>query len=311
MPLYVIPVITSEAFVVSEMIVMQKRLEFNNSTLQSLFDEREFKRFSGIIRETAQDFPEIQGVLITGSLVQYVRLPNRQNGYKLNSMQKAYEDIVCRSRRKFFPHLDSDLDIWLLIDDIKGNDFVPKELDDKALELIDWYAKQKTLDLKEWIDKKHEAFDVFYKQVLLYPKSWTKKNEIPYYGWGFKETLVDNIGCGLKPVRDRIKGFFSKNYPRDFLEVRAFPSSVFNLRPEKITLDDGEVDRTPFPYYMKDWLDSERNCVVLYRRKDNKEAIYPFDEGGVVLGQRVADEIGWDYRHVVYSMNKRTGVRGA
>lgn len=287
---------------------MNNKLDFESSTLQTIFDKDEFNNFEKIVQHTAMEFPEIQGVLITGSLVQRIRLPNPVEPIEMTPIQKAYGNIVCRSRLRFFPQLDSDLDVWLLIDDLKIHSELYKKLDERALELINWYSAQKNLDIGAWIDKKHEAFDAYYKQVSLYPSSWTENNEVPYFAIGFKETLVDNIGAELKSARDRIKHFFTKQYPRKFLQVRAYTSQIFNLRPEKIFLKDNLIDRTPFAYYLRDWLDLQNNCIIIYTNKEKNQQIYPFDENGRIPGQEIAESIGWTDRHsnyCTYQMKER------
>jgi ABC-type oligopeptide transport system ATPase subunit len=268
------------------------KLEFEQSFLQSLFTREEFNLFKNIVRETASEFPDIKGVLITGSLVKQIYLPDCIQKPQGKGLQRAYQEIIFRYGRKYFPHPKSDLDMWLLIDDIQTCK-IAEYLDSCTVDLLKWYASQKSPDFSEWIDKKHKYYDPYYKKSYLYPESWNRDNIMPYLGSSFKEILVSNINNRLKTVRNRIENFFLKNYPDDFLEVRAYPSSVFNLRPEPLILSNGRVDRTPFAYYLKDWLDLEKNCMVLYRRDNMSPTIYPFDKNGVIRGQRIADFINW------------------
>jgi hypothetical protein len=274
-----------------------RRLEFERSMLQSVFTREEFDAFSNTVRETAFKFPEIQGVLVGGSLVRQISLPVHIPSPQGEGLKRAYQEIIFRYGRKYFPHPGSDLDIWLLIDDVEKADKIASHLDSRTLGLLEWYASQRRPDLYEWIGKKREVYDAYYKQSYLYPRSWNRRNEIPYHGMAFKESLVDNIGCSLRYVRDRTEGFFLKSYPDEFLEVRAYPSAVFNLRPEPLVLSNGSVDRTPFAYFLKDWIDLEENCMVLYRREDGAPVIYPFDQNGVIRGQKIAEFIKWDPKH--------------
>jgi hypothetical protein len=276
-------------------------LTFEQSNLQHLFDANEFRTFSEILSRTAYEHPEILGVLLTGSLVQRLRLPNplaTTPATPMTPFQSAYQDVVSRSRRKFFAHPDADLDVWLLIEDATSGTDIPQVMDSRALDLIAWYSKRKSIDNNKWIQKKSRAFDEFYKKERLYPRTWIANNPTPHHGSGYKESVIDRIGTNLQDVRNRIKYYFRKTYPSAFLELRAFPESVFNLRPEKIEVSEGNLDRTPFAYFMKDWLDIEQNCMIVYTRPDAKDLIYPFGSEGRVLGQAIADEIEWDHRNI-------------
>lgn len=279
-------------------------LTFEKSTLQLLMDRSEFDIFCEIISRTASEHAEVRGVLLTGSLIQRLRLPNSTDGISAvkTPWQSAYEEIVSRSRRKLFPHPDADLDVWLLIEDRESRMDVCQTLDDRALDLVKWYAKKKSADPAAWIRLKHRAFDEFYKQEAWFPRSWVASNPLPYYAWSFKETVIDRIGANLQACRGRIKNCFRKKYPTEFLELRAFPQAVFNVRPEKIALASGTLDRTPFAYYLKDWLDLEQNCLVVYTKPRAIDLIYPFNPAGRVLGQKIADQIKWDHRRIDYSL---------
>ena len=281
-----------------------EHLSFEKSTLQLLLDRSEFDIFCEIISRTASEHPEILGVLLTGSLVQRLKLPNPADGVGIvtTPLQGAYQEIVSRSRRKLFPHPDADMDVWLLIEDADNRTDVSQTLDSRAIDLVKWYARKGNGDLARWIRLKHRAFDEFYKKPALFPKTWVASNPTPYYAWGFKENVIDRIGANLQPFRNKIKNFFRKKYPTEFLELRAFPQSVFNLRPEKIKVGTGLLDRTPFAYYLKDWLDVEQNCIVVYTKSNTPELIYPFRPAGRVLGQRVADEVGWDHTRINYTL---------
>ncbi len=276
-----------------------------NSVLQCLFSENEFALFEDMVRDVCVDFPDIQGVLITGSLTQRTRLADPVDFTPETPLQKAYAQIVCRSRRNLFPHPQSDLDIWLAIADREPANNNESVLDERGLDALQWHAENQP-DEHDWIEYKSNQFGMHYKQTILYPESWLRHNPIPHYGWGFKEALVDRIGSDLGGVRKRIKHYFAKPYPREFLEVRAFPQSTFNLRPEKIEIAKGVVDRTPFPYYMKDWLDVESNCFVLYTKEDEGNLIYPFNPEGRVLGEKIAKEIKWTPRHVDHAVCYRS-----
>jgi hypothetical protein len=278
-------------------------LTFKQSNLTSIFDENtdEFATFSEILSRTASEHPEILGVLLTGSLVQRRLLPDpfpNVQGIAKTSRQLAYQEIVSRTRRKLWPHSNADLDIWLLIEDETIGTELANVLSSRALDLIAWYSKQKSIDTNKWIQKKHRAFDEFYKKERLYPRTWLANNPLPHHGSCYKEMVIYRTSRDLQDFTNRIRFNMNKTYPSAFLELRAFPESVFNLRPEKIEVCEGSLDRTPFAYYMKDWLDLEQNCMIVYTRPDAKDLIYPFSSEGRVPGQAIADEIEWDHRNI-------------
>lgn len=283
---------------------MTEHLIFQTSNLQTVFKPDEFELFREIICRTASEYPDILGVLVTGSLVQRVLLP-KPTGEPISSPSPehaAYQKMVSRSRRKLFAHNDADLDIWLLTQDAPGTGDLRQTLDAKAIALLKWYAQHGDNDVEKWIARKHEAFDAYYKKDEFYPQSWVASSPLPHYASGFREGVVDRIGVNLQDFRSRVKVHLRKKYPADFLELRAFPMALFNLRPEKIALESGRLDRTPFAYYLKDWLDLEQNCIVLYTKKDTKDLIYPFDPSGRVPGQALADTIGWKHTDINYTL---------
>ena len=281
-----------------------KKLTFDDSTLKLIFERAEFETFCEILSYTAAEYPEILGILVTGSLVQRLQLPNPSSERQtpLTPMQNAYQEIVSRARRKFFPHPDADLDIWLLMEDGDGCADVPRILESKAIELVRWYAEHGPGDLGKWVSLKQRAFGDFYKKEAFFPKSWVASNPLPYYAWAFKETMVERIGANLHGFRNRIRTFFRKKFPTEFLELRAFPKAVFNLRPEKIEMESGKLDRTPFCYYLKDWLDLEQNCIVIYTKPGAPDLIYPFSSEGPVLGKALADAVSWKHTDINYTL---------
>jgi hypothetical protein len=93
--------------------------------------------------------------------------------------------------------------------------------------------------------------------------------------------MIDNMPGAVS----RINNFVSKRIPGEFLEVRAFPESLFNLRPEENKLPDGSTERMPFPRIADDqWISPNHTSFVLY---DNGATIYPFKQNGTMLGQAI------------------------
>lgn len=281
---------------------MANHLRFKESSLQLILSLEEFDILRELIRETCSEFPDIDGVLLTGSLVQRLCLPPPPKENDLGSFAKAYADVVGRTRRKLFPHLDSDLDFWILTEEQEGNAQTQEITCDLAYDLLEWYSKQKKVDLAEWIYRKKQAFGKYYKKNYLYSARWIKENPKPYNASGFKEKLEEKV-CKLLPEAvKKINYYFRKKIPGDFLETRCFPPSVFNLKTERISIQDYE-DRTPFPFYIRDWVDIERNCLIMYS-SEKPNLIYPFNSEGVVPGENLAKKIGWTSRHVDFVLYK-------
>lgn len=283
---------------------MNTHLTFQDSTLKKLFNPDEFELFCEIIRHTASEYSEILGVLVTGSFVQRLQLPLPSGNASSNrsSEHAVYERIVSRTRRKFSTHPGSDLDIWVLTEDAPETANIWQTLDAKAIALVRWYAQHGEDDVMKWIMRKHEAFDAYYKKDDFYPATWVSSSPLPHLALGFRECIVDRIGNHLGDFRHRVMIHMQKPYPTKFLEVRAFPKALFNLRPEKIAVTPENLDRTPFAYYLKDWLDLEENCIVLYTKEGATELIYPFDTNGRVPGQALADAVGWKHTDIDLSL---------
>jgi len=280
-------------------------MEFKESTLQMVLNDTEFGELINSIGLVASHYEDIQGVLITGSLVQKIQLPNPPTNPNLSRLARAYAEIVGRTRRKLFPHIDSDFDFWILTKDQPGNDSYPEYLDNKALELISWYASQNKVDLAEWIYKKGNAFRDIYKNPVLYSSKWKEYNyPIPCNAEGFKLELKNEIIAKLPSLAAKVSYYFRKSTINEFIEARAYPSSVFNLRPERILVGDAD-DRTPFPFFIKDWVDRDRNCLLLYTRSDATNLIYPFILDGMIPGERIAEAIGWTPRHIDHVLYRR------
>lgn len=273
-------------------------MEFKESTLQMLCNENEFEALKQATSNAASRFSDIQGVLITGSLVQKLGLPKPPTAPLLTASGKAYAEIVGRTRRKLFPHIDSDFDFWVLTEEQPGNEWLQDQISEQGLELLAWYAEQARVDLAEWVWRKRQAFDPIYKKPFLYSDEWNNANaSIPSNAEGFRCALEAELQEMLPSLVEKIRYYFRRQIPGDFIEARAFPPSVFNLKTERIPVGTAE-DRTPFPFYIRDWVDRDRNCIVLYVKGDPSQLIYPFNPNGFVPGERVARSIQWSPRHI-------------
>ena len=88
----------------------------------------------------------------------------------------------------------------------------------------------------------------------------------------------------------RIARFTEKKIPGNFLEVRAFPESVFNLRPDDVAVPGDGKDRQPFPRIADEqWISPSHASSVLYAA--DGVSIYPFVGEGRILGQEIHDYI--------------------
>lgn len=284
-------------------------IELKDSMLQSLFSEQEYARFKEIIFDVSQKYKDVKGVLVTGSLVQRVQLANPSPPHKiLDRRASAYAQIVGRTKRKIFPSANSDLDMWVLTEEQEGNETISTMLTERGLDLLEWYASQgDNVDLSEWIRLKCNAFDEFYKQSFLYSENWRAGNSNPAHATGFKQEIEEQLERTLPGVRDKVNYYFRRDFRGQFIEVRAFPPSVFNLKTERIMIGNQE-DRTPFTFYIRDWVDLEKNCLVVYCSNEQERLTYPFNPQGTVPGAGIAQAIGWTQRDIdsiLYSAGKR------
>jgi hypothetical protein len=268
--------------------ILMRKLQFQNSTIKSLMNQNEFHHFQNLVVDLCnlEKYKDITGVCLVGSFIQSLELPFVSCTSNQNSLEKIYRSIVKKDWRKVFPNTNSDLDIWICTRDIIDPEAIAKDLDNSSIELLKCLSRDSNLHgTSKWIKMKHIAFDKYYKQNYLYSQDWIKANgEIPWLADRFKKELIEKILKHLPILAQRVNTNFNKKIEDDFLEVRAFPSSVFNLRPEKLLLN-GSTDRTPFAFYLKDWIDLSQNCFVMY--KTNTSNIYPFGENGTIRGEAI------------------------
>ena len=193
-------------------------LTFEESTLQTILDIKDYLRLCDLVNLTAVENPEILGILLTGSLVQRIKLPSP---YKKNFQEEditlTYKQIVGRARRKLWPHYDSDLDIWICTEESKKNENLSSILNKRGVSLLDWLCKNPKASLDEWIRLKHEKFDDFYKVEKLYPSSWLKRNpKSPWLATDFKHKLIERVNEGFPLLEEKINYYFRKKFVVNF-----------------------------------------------------------------------------------------------
>lgn len=240
------------------------------------------------IDDVAKKYPHILGVLAIGSLVQtetpqgfYVPRHSGRAG-------AAYELVRRPLRRKDGACRDSDLDLWICTEDTTHSEMAKVQVDQGGSALIEELASG-TLEKGSghWRSKKLQAFGRYYKQNDLYHAANEKE---PWLAAGFKAELEDIVMATMPGFAFNVNRHFRKQVPGDFLEVRAYPESLFNLRPDESILPDGSEDRAPFPRIADDqWISTEHNAHIFYAR--NGVSIYPFDDNGEVLGHNIGTHI--------------------
>ncbi len=103
----------------------------------------------------------------------------------------------------------------------------------------------------------------------------------------FKQHLESTILEHLPDFVERVNKFTSKAIPGDFLEIRAYPESVFNLRPDQIMMEGDILDREPFPQIGDDqWISPDHSSAVLY--SSDESTIYPFRLDGRIVGEDIS-----------------------
>jgi hypothetical protein len=269
-------------------------MNLQETALQSIFDEDEFIQFKDIVRGVGTGYQEIVGVMAIGSMCQRLRLPSPATPPS-NSRLATYDIIRNPARRRMFPCIDSDLDLWVCTKDEDKYTSAEKEVSERAITLIDWLVANPEKHLtEEWVKLKQTAFSELYKQDYLYSKSWVLRNgDKPWLAEDFKGKLIGELQSQMPEIVQRVNSSFTKKVEGGFFEVRAFPASVFNLRPEDIVVN-GTEDRSPFPRVVnEDWLDINSNVFVLYDSR-TQDSIYPFDPNGRKLGGEIWKHVNRD-----------------
>ncbi len=268
-------------------------MRLHESTISALMNESEFSDFQHVIIDVCRSHPDIEGVVITGSLTQKLSLPQTLSTQYENPQQAAYGLIEKRQRRRIFPSATSDLDVWVCLKNPEGVADVSGIIESRAIELIDWLAcNSDKYPTEEWAVQKAIAFDSFYKKTYMYTNTWMQDNPtMPWRGSKLKREITGALEANMPSLVERINYHFQKKIPGDFLELRAFPSMTFNLRPDE-TFIDGVENKNPFPRIIERLLDFDRNCFVLYVSEQGRDnMVYPLNAAGKKQGQGILEYI--------------------
>lgn len=275
-------------------------------TPESILCENEFEDFCQEIKIIASRNARIMGVLAIGSMVQTETPDDFYIPLRSGRLSSAYETVRRPLRRKIGPSRNSDLDIWVCT---KDNDFSRKsrrivELGGMALleELAAGTLKKGT---NHWRNKKLEVFGRYYKKTNLYDLDSGDIDREPWMAHDFKRQVEDAMIKTMPKFVERVNETMNKRIPGDFIEVRAFPESLFHLRPDESNLEGGIEDRAPFPRIADEqWISAGHNAFVFYAREG--VSIYPFVEDGDVLGSRIDRHI----RRMENIENNKTSIGG-
>lgn len=268
---------------------------FNTMPLQSFMDPSEWLIFNEEVATVAAGFPDITGVLAIGSLVQSFRPPiNFYENQRSGPLGVAYESIRHPERRKVFPSNHSDLDIWVAVRDTKESAGIEQAVSLGGISLLEELASGRVQrGTPQWGRKKEAAFNAYYKNPDLYPRGFTTTahdGAQPWMATRFKSMVEQALLHRTPDFVDRIARFTEKKIPGNFLEVRAFPESVFNLRPDDVAVPGDGEDRQPFPRIADEqWIGPSHASRVLHAA--DGAGIYPFAGEGRILGQAIHDYI--------------------
>ncbi len=270
---------------------MNTTRSLESMALQAFMDPSEWYIFNEQVQEAASNFPDITGVLAIGSLVQSFRPPAYfSEPRRTGSLGMAYEAIRQPERRKIFPNGNSDLDIWIAVRDTADSFKAEKPLNLGAVALLEELsAGEVQRGTRQWHNKKWSAFGGYYKQPNFYPKSFTVANDEdePWMASRFTSILEQSLVKKIPDFVERVGRFTDKKIPGGFLEVRAFPESTYNLRPDDVMMEEGIKDRQPFPRIADEqWIGPDHASYILYN--SDRSTIYPYVLDGRILGERIA-----------------------
>lgn len=257
--------------------------------LESYAGENGLGRLEEIVDTVARRHKDVIGVLAVGSMVQGPPPPDFYSNNRPGSLGIAYESIRRPERRRATHGVDSDLDLWICTrnTELSKRARLKVEMGGAALleELASGTLKRGTA---HWRDKKLSFFGEYYKNPELYKNN---QND-PWMAHEFKSELEDLIVDLMPELVNNVSGSMNRSIPGNFLEIRAFPESLFHLRPDESVLSNGSEDRAPFPRIVdSQWIDVRHNAHVLFNRGVE---IYPFMEEGDRLGSYIEEHI-FDY----------------
>ena len=265
--------------------------------LTDFFSAEEYILFLKAVQDIAEKFTDIIGVLSVGSLVQSSVIPDDFFIPKYNTPRwLAYDKIRNPGRRRLSIHDATDLDIWICTKDTEASRSAQKNVELGAIALIS-ELESGTIrrGTEHWHNKKAAVFGQYYKNREYYSSDFAAANieDEPWMANQFKIMLetyvIEHIPNFVKKINHR----FSKKIPGSFFEIRAFPESLFHLRPDDSVMPNMQEDRMAFPRVANNqWIGPEHNSLVLYKSDD--VSIYPFKKDGRILGSFIADFLGTD-----------------
>lgn len=268
-----------------------------NRRFHELLNAGEYEQFLQAVRSTAQNFPDIIGVLAVGSLVQTSEIPDDFFIPRHNTPRGlAYEQIRNPGRRRLGIQESSDLDIWICTKDTDASRAAQERVEIGGIALLSELVSG-TLEWGSfhWHNKKQAIFGQYYKNPEFYSKEFicANGNDEPWMAREFKKQLEACVVEHIPGFVEKVNKGFSKKIPGIFFEIRAFPESLFHLRIDGTMMPNMQVDRAPFPRVFNDQLISpDHGSFILFTSES--VAIYPFKKDGRVLGSRIADYLAVD-----------------
>lgn len=265
--------------------------------LHDFLNAEENALFLQTVTDVAQEFPDIIGVLGVGSLVHSPEIPDDFFVPRYNTARGlAYEKIRNPGRRRLAIRDESDLDLWICTKDTVASFSAQTDAELGAIALLSELASG-TIEWGSvrWHNKKSAVLGRYYKNPELYPESFVASNggNEPWMARQFKGALEALVIERLPDFVKRVNQYFSKEIPGEFFEIRAFPESLFHLRPDDTVMPNMLEDRMAFPRIANDqWISPEHSSLVLYA--SDSVTIYPFKVNGRVLGNRIADYLAVD-----------------
>lgn len=261
-----------------------------SNRLARLVGSNEYELLVQAIRDTALEYPDIIGVLAVGTLVQN-ETPDGFFIPKYNTPRgRAYERIRNPGRRRLAVREESDLDLWICVRDTEASSAAQEQVELGALALLSELVSG-TMDWGSvhWRNKKAATFGPYYKAQELYPQDFVIANggDQPWLARGFQKALEARIAEHIPGFMDKVNENFRKKIPGNFLEIRAYPESLFHLRPDDTMMPSTQEDRMPFPRIADEqWIGPDHSSVVMYG--SDTVSIYPFKPDGRVLGSSIA-----------------------
>ncbi len=207
--------------------------------MQLVFDRSEFGGFLELVENVSRTTSDVIGVLVTGSLVQRIKLPEPPIDAPATASTNAYELVDSRSKCKLWPHIDSDLGLWVCTADHGDQRATRDYVDGKGMELLGRLATDPSCPSHRWVEWKHSAFDAHYKQASLYPSLWVASQGSPWLAPARKIRLAWQAAERFPALKRRVDCYFKKEFPEGFLQIRASPACT----QENATSDFGVWSR--------------------------------------------------------------------